>query len=410
MKDNTKMRRIIWFEEWQMEIVESWLADWARKGWRLEKMGVLFAVFRKCEPSALRYRCDANPVSNKLGDADRKAIYASAGWRYIASRQNVMIFCTEDPAAVEIHTDPYEYAGIYNNVASNNKTNVIVNSIILVIWIVNLVIQGKASLISNCLLNGVDFSYFWLILLFGCILCQNIAGLIAVSLVYRRLSAGRPIMHERPYKISHHLSIVLKPLISICMVVFLAACIINLVGGISYLLPAPIPAGRLAVVRATDISQEYVKAPNMVLGSDFITFNADNYYKITGSILVPEQIYLSESGNPAGAALPDYGESQLQLESEKYRALSPWLADVLAENLSMDSRAIDRPDGGWGGPLPPSADKMGLDNLWRYDNPDSIRHEIVAQKGCMVYRIYYHGPATTDDLLKLLENRIAQEK
>jgi hypothetical protein len=41
------MRRLIWLDEWQFSETESWLADMAEKGWRVEKIGRFFATLIK---------------------------------------------------------------------------------------------------------------------------------------------------------------------------------------------------------------------------------------------------------------------------------------------------------------------------------------------------------------------------
>ncbi|MDD2282182.1 MAG: DUF2812 domain-containing protein, partial [Eubacteriales bacterium] len=58
MTAKKNLRKIWWFDEWQVEEIESWLGDMAARGWHFSRRGLLTAVFTRGEPEQVRYRCE----------------------------------------------------------------------------------------------------------------------------------------------------------------------------------------------------------------------------------------------------------------------------------------------------------------------------------------------------------------
>ena len=96
-----------------VEAMESWLSDMAAKGLVLTRDGFFFGfgIFEKTEPKTMRYRLEAakytsSTLNEFMPEEEAQELYEAMGWRYVAARGNFHIYCTDDPKARELHTDP----------------------------------------------------------------------------------------------------------------------------------------------------------------------------------------------------------------------------------------------------------------------------------------------------------------
>ncbi len=98
-----------------VEGTESWLSDMAKRGYMLSGDGFFlgFGIFEKTPPRDVRFRLEAAKrraglLDNEDGspDAEARELGESLGWRYVALRGDFQIYCSEEPAAPELNTDP----------------------------------------------------------------------------------------------------------------------------------------------------------------------------------------------------------------------------------------------------------------------------------------------------------------
>lgn len=93
---------------------ETWLEDWAAKGYRLVGFRGMNGVFVKDEPKTCRYRLEPLARKEKAPDPDRVAVYGEMGWMYAATMgKDFHIWRCDDPAAPELDTDPVVQAAGY---------------------------------------------------------------------------------------------------------------------------------------------------------------------------------------------------------------------------------------------------------------------------------------------------------
>lgn len=125
--------------DYDVEAMESWLSDMAAKGLVLTRDGFFFGfgIFEKTEPKTMRYRLEAAKYSsstlNEFQPAEEAQELSEAmGWRFVASRGNFHIYCTDDPEARELHTDPRVQAITLGAV----RKRIIRDIVIEFIWIV----------------------------------------------------------------------------------------------------------------------------------------------------------------------------------------------------------------------------------------------------------------------------------
>lgn len=110
MKEKQYIHRICPCHNYDIEGIQTWLEDMAKEGWILEKNGYGLCTFsfQRGKPIRLRYRLEVLFEGKRSYD-ERLAyldLIKNSGWSRIAEFQGFDIFCTEDPNARELSTDP----------------------------------------------------------------------------------------------------------------------------------------------------------------------------------------------------------------------------------------------------------------------------------------------------------------
>ena len=88
------------------------LADMAAKGWMLDRLSSWSWRYRRTEPKQLRFAITFFAGAGRFSPAPAEGLdtfqdyCAQAGWQPAASFDQVQVFYSEDPAAVDIETDP----------------------------------------------------------------------------------------------------------------------------------------------------------------------------------------------------------------------------------------------------------------------------------------------------------------
>ena len=92
--------------------IQNKLEDLARQGWMLKQPGQYFWTFERMEPRELRFAVTYFPGASEfdpgptVGELTKMDFCAQDGWRFVAKRGVLQVFCNEDPDAVPIETDP----------------------------------------------------------------------------------------------------------------------------------------------------------------------------------------------------------------------------------------------------------------------------------------------------------------
>lgn len=92
--------------------VEHHLEKMAEKGWMIDRISNLGWVYRRIEPKKLQFAVTYYPKASDFdpGPTEDQQVYhafsAHAGWQYVCSWAQMQIFCTDQPDAVPIETDP----------------------------------------------------------------------------------------------------------------------------------------------------------------------------------------------------------------------------------------------------------------------------------------------------------------
>lgn len=92
--------------------IERHLEKMAAKGWLIDHVGAFGWVYRRIEPKQLQFSVTYYPKASDFdpGPTEGQQVYhafsAHAGWQYVCSWAQMQIFCTDQPDAVPIETDP----------------------------------------------------------------------------------------------------------------------------------------------------------------------------------------------------------------------------------------------------------------------------------------------------------------
>lgn len=114
--------------------------------------------------------------------------------------------------------------------------------------------------------------------------------------------------------------------------------------------------------------------------------------------------YVSRCWLEAGSLEPAYGAVEPWLECDRYEALTPWIASYLAGLISRDSYSGHVEQGP--AQLPRVSGGDGFDRLWAFDSSEVDDHEIVAQKGNLVFYIFYSGTKDTREIISIVKAKM----
>ena len=195
--------------------LEQWLERMAAKGWRFGGTAGPLVFFDRCAPAQVRVRLEPTRVHTNEADEELNELYRQAGWNYAdCFRNRFYVYYTEDPQAVEPHTDP-----VIQSYAAGRffrRALLWLLPLAAVNWLVLLyayrLLRGSGGFGYVYLLNSLA-SYFPLYLTAVCfwpicisallclgLLLWDLSRLRGVWLVYRRyhaLKQGRPLRCTR---------------------------------------------------------------------------------------------------------------------------------------------------------------------------------------------------------------------
>lgn len=107
-----KKRRVELFSFYDHSGMEAHLAAQAQRGWLLEKLGRFCWVYRRVAPQkltfAVTYAADASVYDPgpTQGQQDYRDMAARTGWQRLSASGKLQVYCTADPAAIPLETDP----------------------------------------------------------------------------------------------------------------------------------------------------------------------------------------------------------------------------------------------------------------------------------------------------------------
>ena len=190
---------------YDVEGMESWLADMAAKGLVLCKDGFFagVAAFEKTEPCSMRYRLEPAPKNVSIWsegsmEPSPEAVELSAhyGWRYIATWGQFFIYCTDQPGARELNTDPAVQALALDLVRRRERGSLLSTLFWLLVYPL-LLLRGGVLLtvteIGTWRVLWATAMVFWAVWI-------SAAAVFSLRRLRKKLAAGEPLSHRKNWK------------------------------------------------------------------------------------------------------------------------------------------------------------------------------------------------------------------
>ncbi len=175
------MIRILPYYVYQVDAIESWLDEQAKKGLFLTDVRSRLTMdFKKGDPRPVRYRIDVKQNPGTYGQKERIADYREFGWEYVCELAGDLdIYRCDDPAAPELNTDEE----MLHEVLDKKLKSQIIWSIVLLcvipVWLYYMLFRyfGGYTGIYEQLVSGVAWIFapagalvlFWTITAVTCI-------------------------------------------------------------------------------------------------------------------------------------------------------------------------------------------------------------------------------------------------
>jgi hypothetical protein len=217
MAEDIIVRRFPVFIGFGMPYVEDWLRRMASRGLHLKSYGRIFVRFAKGDPKDICYRLEPAMDDMKVSESEIWEYLQAFGWELTAKWADLFYVCrTEDPEAVELHTDPLVQAATFSRLERtvNNSGAAAVMSLLCGIWILgttileileNLGIFKYAGPLTGWNWNDWLTSLQLLPLLrtlgylvLSCTMCFAAADSFFVSKTKKALLSGVPVTHDEP--------------------------------------------------------------------------------------------------------------------------------------------------------------------------------------------------------------------
>lgn len=314
---------------YDIEAMESWLEDMAKKGLILGQQGIIpgMVAFEKSTPQNIRYRLVASPHKyskrTKFGyapepDEKTKQFHAEFGWDYIATRREFHIYAAKDPASPEMDTDPEVQAMAIKAVTNRLLVDIVIYLVLLGVSLALFAANAFDLLLSNTYLHS---SFY---LLFYTVFCSwgYFSAYFRLRRLRKQLQSGQPLSHRSNYRRGaprYYLSKLAQ--VSIWILMFWLAFR---------------PSGKLEQLESMVGLDEYTGQIPFATMREVLPdaqFREDSGW-VTGitdwSTGASENIWLAENYH---VTLPDGTETKGSLGVLYYDTTSNWLALELAEYL-----------------------------------------------------------------------------
>lgn len=201
---------------------EAWLEDLAKKGLILTDQGFTcgFLCFEKAQPKAIRYRilpCQPRTFLNDGGPQPAEVELAEEfGWKYHAFHKEFAVFCTEDPSARELETDPQVRAMVVRKHYRKAIRETVFCMLIVAALLAFLLQQGILVYYST---RPVWNSFFWTLLTLSLLPC-GVPRLLYLRRLKRQLEMSEMPAREVPTRQESLRYRLLSTLLSVTLICF----------------------------------------------------------------------------------------------------------------------------------------------------------------------------------------------
>lgn len=401
MANKKFVKKVVPFESCDIPAIENWLDDMAKKGLFFTEYGVRRAKFAVSTPrNDTRYRVEYSDVYGNRPTDEKKELYAGSGWEYVDTLfGDLYVFRTDDPDAVELHTEPSSLDGPLKKIV---RKHVALAIMYLVMFFTVYIGPAFSSLIYNrqsFWLDVIEFGslrFFLSILLAVALFAEFIIHLRRARRLKRRIKSGELLPHQERYSGRMVTGRIVLPF-SILLCVFWAMQLVAQPG--TYTIQGISPGDEFPFPLISEINNEEWEAlQDHISYGDYELYQ--NYKNIRKDILSLETISAWQNISEV-ISETDSSKNMLTVNAysvDYYKTISPKLAQRLAEELearvkNFGAQKIESPE--------PAAGYLAY-----YEHSDG-RQCLIVQYGSQVELIIYRGrsslPEHADTFIAYLE-------
>lgn len=188
------------YEPYEIDAMEGWLDEQARKGCFLSQSHGRWLQFYRDTPRELRYRIDVKPDPGY--HEDRVAAFRDMGWEYVCELSPQLdVYTCGDPTVPDLNTDEDTLHSVLDGLLRKKQIANVVAALLLVPYVyfvlVLPILRSHYTGLYAMLLNGYLFLLPALILLLVCWLTELIRGFLDARNARRRLMLHRTYHTEK---------------------------------------------------------------------------------------------------------------------------------------------------------------------------------------------------------------------
>lgn len=336
------------------------------QGWHLQSLGRYFANFTQDESRDYKYSFIAIPSKERDRFIAEKGL---AGWEYVDSKKDNHVFRV-------LATNEVSDSNLYTQ--QRQRTLKILRKNLF--WQVMSALFGLALFILQGFIGNNRMLFFTTdltliaVTIFLLVLGSGTRGLIYLSMAQKRLGWGETLPSNQAYPETILRGRIIK--ISIILTMFLVFGP-NAITAVSSAASQEVPR-HIPVFQITDLYAD--------------EFTYESKYNTYNSLLVPECWELNQS---RGEFFNSEYHSMLSIHG--YRARTPWLARVVAEESTRMFRFGSNP-----GLHFDIANRRDVDEIWVNNFDYERSHEFVILKDTYVIHVFYLGKARpAEELIQL---------
>lgn len=191
------------YEPYEIDAMEGWLDEQARKGCFLSQSHGRWLQFYRDTPRELRYRIDVKPDPGYR--EDRVAAFRDMGWEYVCELSPQLdVYTCGDPSVPDLNTDEDTLHSVLDGLLRKKQIANVVAALLLVPYVYFIlvlpILRSHYTGLYDMLLNGYLFLLPALILLLVCWLTELIRGFLDARSARRRLVLHRTFHTEKRAK------------------------------------------------------------------------------------------------------------------------------------------------------------------------------------------------------------------
>lgn len=193
-------RRIENFQFYNPGGIEQHLENMAAKGWMLDEIGSIFWVYKRIEPTILRFNIayfngasdyDPSPSNDQWNFYD---YCREAGWNFVTSQNVMQVFYTSDPDVTPIETDPHTSLQTIHNAFKKKGLSI---HLVLILYSLFQLYTLYSTVSRNLAINLANFGILLSILIF--IELPVIALLKIIGYSYWYYKAKKSVRRQNTY-------------------------------------------------------------------------------------------------------------------------------------------------------------------------------------------------------------------